>query len=132
MSADQHTPHPSAPPGVTPEQDSASAGIQGGNRAASITPEGQGLNQSQTEEQRVHAVPKTRGHTGNVWSQDYEPKARSEERGGYGILDRDGSNACDGSNELEMFAIELVARQSAVEIQHAELSIKHDQRHAHH
>ncbi len=89
MSADDHTPHPSAPPGVTPEQDAASAAVQGGNRAASITPEGQGLNQSQTEEQRVHAVPKTQGHMGNVWSQDYDPKARTEERGGYGILDRD-------------------------------------------
>jgi len=89
MAADQHSPHPSAPPGVTPEQDSASAAVQGGNRAASITPEGQGLNQSQTEEQRVHAVPKTPGHTGNVWSQDYEPKAQVEARGGYGMLDRD-------------------------------------------
>ena len=89
MAADQHTPHPSAPPGVTPEQDSASAAIQGGNRAASITPEGQGLNQTQTEEQRVHAVPKTAGHTGNVWSQDYDPKAATEARGGYGVLDRD-------------------------------------------
>jgi len=89
MAADQHTPHPSTPPGVSPEQETASAAFQGGNRAASITPEGQGLNQSQTEEQRVHAVPKTRGHTGNVWSQDYEPKARTEARGGYGMLDRD-------------------------------------------
>ena len=78
MAADQHTPHPSAPSGVTPEQDSASAAIQGGNRAASITPEGQGLNQTQTEEQRVHAVPKTAGHTGNVWSQDYDPKAATD------------------------------------------------------
>lgn len=89
MAADQHTPHPSTPPGVSTEDETASAAVQGGNRVASITQEGQGLNQSQTEEERVHAVPKTCGHTGNVWSQDYEPKARSEERGGYGMLDRD-------------------------------------------
>lgn len=86
--ADQ-TARPSSPPGVTPREESASAAFQAGNRAASITPEGQGLNQSQTEAQRVHAVPKTQGHTGNIWSQDYAPKAMTEERGGYGMPDRD-------------------------------------------
>lgn len=95
MAADQH---PSTPPGVNVEQETASAAVQGGNRAASITPDGQGLNQSQTEEQRIHAVPKTAGHTGNVWSQDYEPKATTEARGGYGMLDRDER---PGAYELE-------------------------------
>jgi hypothetical protein len=89
MAADQHTPNVNTPPGVSPEQETASAAFQGGNRAASITPEGQGLNQTETEERRVHAVPKTPGHTGNVWSQDYAPKATTEAHGGFGVLDRD-------------------------------------------
>lgn len=89
MAADQHNPNANTPPGVSPEQETASAAFQTGNRAASITQEGQGLNQSQTEDQRVHAVPKTAGHTGNIWSQDYDSRTLSEERGGYGMLDRD-------------------------------------------
>ncbi len=36
-----------------------------------------------------HPMPRTAGHTGNVWSQDFDPKAAAEARGGYGVLDRD-------------------------------------------
>mgnify|MGYP000087717784 CR=1 FL=1 len=36
-----------------------------------------------------HTVHRTPGHTGNVWSQDYDPKAAHEARGGFGMPDRD-------------------------------------------
>ncbi len=36
-----------------------------------------------------HPMPRTAGHTGNVWSQDYNPKGAAGDRGGYGVLDKD-------------------------------------------
>ncbi len=42
-----------------------------------------------TEMQRIKAVPKTKGHTGNVWSQDYDPKAMPAFRGGFVMQDTD-------------------------------------------
>ncbi|WP_443749430.1 hypothetical protein [Asticcacaulis solisilvae] len=47
------------------------------------------------------AMPRTAGHTGNVWSQDYQPRATPTERGGYGVLDRDDRPGAYGLAERE-------------------------------
>jgi len=61
------------------------AAFQGGERVPSITPEGQEMNRSITEVERVTAVPKVPGAEGTSWSSD-APEPGPRQTGGYGML----------------------------------------------
>jgi hypothetical protein len=67
-------------------RDSAeAAAIQGASRTSSITPQGQALNADRSIEDRVKAVPKTEGDTGEMWQGDAR-RGDPDDIGGFGTL----------------------------------------------
>ena len=62
------------------------AAFQGGNRVASITPEGQAMNRSLGERTRVTMVPKSPGEDGQKWSADASAKPDDDHAGGFGMV----------------------------------------------
>lgn len=75
------------------------AAVQGGNRAASITPQGAALNQAPDRQDRV---PRSAGHTGQVWGQHALP-SDPDQSGGYMHPDpaaRPGDNNHHGGDPM--------------------------------
>ncbi|WP_303831647.1 hypothetical protein [Asticcacaulis taihuensis] len=68
----------------TVEHSPEAAAFQGGDRVPSITPQGQAMNQSISEPDRVKAVSKAPGTTGQEWLSD-APHAGPSQEGGYGV-----------------------------------------------
>jgi hypothetical protein len=84
----------------TVEHSPEAAAFQGGDRVPSITPQGQALNQSKSEADRVTAVPKSGGADGQEWQSD-AADAGNNEAGGYGVEGPEnllGSRAHEGGD----------------------------------
>ncbi len=54
-----------------------------GERIPSITPQSDGLNGQPNDTQRIYALPRALGHTGNVWSQDYVSRPGDDRSAAY-------------------------------------------------